>query len=134
MFCYSILLCFFTSTLLSQYINIPFGCKQAQQYSRTHQAGFISAASWSAQNAESPWTHVHITSAWKQAETTVPCPATHLSILICKSSAKTKQSVISVSLQTHLEIRLGIYTYKTSLLHRPDGYIGFTPSCPSHIL
>jgi len=40
-------------------INIVFGCKQAQQYSRTHQLGFIRAASWSAQNAESHWSHVH---------------------------------------------------------------------------
>jgi len=24
--------------------------------------------------------------------------------------------------------------HKTSLLHRPDDYIGFTPSCPPHIL
>jgi len=42
--------------------------------------------------------------------------------------------VISVALKTHLEIRLGIYIYKASLLHRPDDYIGFTPSCPTHIL
>jgi len=42
-------------------INIVFGCKQAQQYSRTHQSGFIRAVSWSAQNAESHWSHVHIT-------------------------------------------------------------------------
>ena len=41
-------------------INIVFGCKQAQQYSRTH-LGFIRAVSWSAQNAESHWSHVHIT-------------------------------------------------------------------------
>jgi len=28
-------------------------------------------------------------------------------------------------------MRLGIYgIYKTSLLHRPGEYIGFTPSCP----
>jgi len=25
---------------------------------------------------------------------------------------------------------LGICNYKTSLLHQPDNYIGFTPSCP----
>jgi len=31
---------------------IVFGCKQVQQYSRTHRLGFIRAASWSAQNAE----------------------------------------------------------------------------------
>jgi len=40
------------------------------------------------------------------------------------------QSVISVALKTPLEIRLGICIYKTSLLHRPDDYIGFTPRCP----
>jgi len=51
-------------------------------------------------------------------------------ILICKSSARTKQSVNSVALKTPLEIRLGIFIYKTSLLHQPDDYIGFTPSCP----
>jgi len=62
--------------------------------------------------------------------TTVPCPATNLSILTCKSSPRKKQSVISVALKTHLEIRLGICIYKTSLLHRPDDYIGFTQSCP----
>jgi len=27
-------------------INIVFGCKQAQQYSRTHHLGFIRAVSW----------------------------------------------------------------------------------------
>jgi len=41
-------------------INIVFGCKQAQQYSRTHQLGFIRTVSWIAQNAESHWSHVHI--------------------------------------------------------------------------
>jgi len=40
------------------------------------------------------------------------------------------QSVINVTLKTPLEIRLGIGIYETSLLHRPDDYIGFTPSCP----
>jgi len=35
--------------------NILFGCKQAQQGSRTHQLGFIRAVSWSAQNTESHW-------------------------------------------------------------------------------
>ena len=29
-------------------INIVFGCKQAQKYSRTHHLGFIKAVSWSA--------------------------------------------------------------------------------------
>ena len=62
--------------------------------------------------------------------TTVPCPAITFSILICKSSARTKQSVISVALKTHLETRVGICIYKPSLLHRPNDYIGFTPSCP----
>jgi len=42
-------------------INIVFGYKQAQQYSRKHQLGFIRAVSWNAQNAESHWSHVHIT-------------------------------------------------------------------------
>jgi len=41
-------------------INIVFGCKQAQHYSRTHQLGFIRAVSCNAQNAESHWSHVHI--------------------------------------------------------------------------
>jgi len=44
-------------------INMVFGCKQAQQYSRTHHLGFIRAVSWSAQNAESQWSQVHITLA-----------------------------------------------------------------------
>ena len=64
--------------------------------------------------------------------TIVPSPATNLST--CKSSARTKQSVLSVALKTPLEIRLRICMYKTPLLHRPDDYIGFTPSCPPHIL
>jgi len=42
--------------------------------------------------------------------------------------------VISVALETYLEIRLVICIYKTSLLHRPDDYIGFTPVCAPHIL
>ena len=61
---------------------------------------------------------------------TAPCPATNLSTLICKLFARTKQNVISVALKTPLEIRLGICIDKTSLLHRPDDYIGFPPSCP----
>jgi len=32
--------------------------KQAQQNRRTYQLGFIRAASWSAQNGESHWSHV----------------------------------------------------------------------------
>jgi len=50
--------------------------------------------------------------------TIVPSPATNLSILACKSSARTKQSVLSVALKTPLEIRLRICI------------ICFTPSCP----
>ena len=42
-------------------INVVFGCKQAQQYSRIHQLGIIRAVSWSAQTAKSYWSHVHIT-------------------------------------------------------------------------
>ena len=41
-------------------INILFGCKQAQQDSRTHWLSFIRAVTWSAPNAESHWSHVHI--------------------------------------------------------------------------
>jgi len=41
-------------------INIVFGYKQAQKYSRIHQLDFIRAVSWSAQNAESHWSHIHI--------------------------------------------------------------------------
>ena len=37
--------------------------------------------------------------------------------------------MIGVAVKTPLEIRLGIGIYKTSLLNRPDDYIGFTPSC-----
>jgi len=39
-------------------INIVCECKQTQQYSRIHHLGFIRAVSWSAQNAESHWSHV----------------------------------------------------------------------------
>jgi len=42
--------------------------------------------------------------------------------------------VISVALKTPLKTRLGICIYKTLLPHRVDEYIGFTSSCPSHIL
>ena len=43
-----------------------------------------------------------------------------------------KQSVVSIALKTPLEIRLGICLglHKTSLLHRPDDHIDFTPICP----
>jgi len=41
--------------------TIRLRCKQAQQYSRTLQLGFIRAVSWSAQNGEWHWSHVHIT-------------------------------------------------------------------------
>jgi len=78
---------------------------------------------------------LHLTTILMETDgTTVPCPATSLSILICKSSARTKQSVISVALKTPLQIRLGICIYKTSLLHRPVDYIAFPPSCLPHIL
>jgi len=42
-------------------INIVFGYKQAHQYSRMHQLDFIRVVSWSEQNAESHWSHMHIT-------------------------------------------------------------------------
>jgi len=48
-------------TVVQPVSNIVFGCKQERQYSRTYQSGFIRAVSWSAQNAESHWSHVHIT-------------------------------------------------------------------------
>ena len=38
--------------------------------------------------------------------------------------------MISVALKTPPEIRLGVCIYETSLLHRSDNYIGFTPSFP----
>ena len=57
--------------------------------------------------------------------TTVACPETNLSILTWKSSTRT-----CVALKTPLEIRLRICIYKTSFLHRPDDYVGFTPCCP----
>jgi len=42
--------------------------------------------------------------------------------------------VISVAFKTPLETRLGICIDKTAHQHRPDEYIGFTPTCPPHIL
>ena len=42
-------------------INIVFGCKQAHQYGRRHQLGFIRAVTWSSKNAESYWSPLHIT-------------------------------------------------------------------------
>jgi len=42
--------------------------------------------------------------------------------------------VISVDFNTPLKTRLGICIDKTSHQHRPDDYIGFTLSCPPHIL
>jgi len=47
-------------------INIVFECKQAQQSSRTHHLRFIRDVSWSAQNVESHWSHVHITRTVKR--------------------------------------------------------------------
>jgi len=55
-------------------------------------------------------------------------------LLVSKSFLGIKQSVISVILRTPLKTRLGICIYKTSLPHQPDNYIGFTSSCPPHIL
>jgi len=66
--------------------------------------------------------------------TTVPCPTTKLSLLISKSFVEIKQNVISVAFKTPLKTKLGICIYKTSLPHRPEDYIGFTSSCPPHIL
>ena len=37
--------------------------------------------------------------------------------------------MINAAIKKTLEIRLGICIRKTSLLHRPDDYIGFTPRC-----
>jgi len=42
-------------------INMVFGCKQTQPYSRTHHLGFIRAVSWSAQNADAHWSYVRVT-------------------------------------------------------------------------
>jgi len=53
-----------------------------------------------------------------------------LSISICNSSARIKQSVISAAFKTPLETRLRICIYKTSLLHWPDDNLDSTPSCP----
>ena len=41
------------------------------------------------------------------------------------------QSVISVASKIPLKTRLRICIDKTSHQHRPDEYIGFTPSCPT---
>jgi len=41
--------------------NIIFGYKQAHQYSRTYQLGFVRAVSWSAWQPELHWSRVHIT-------------------------------------------------------------------------
>ena len=70
----------------------------------------------------------------KSTWTTIPCPTTKLSLLISKSFVAIKQSVINVALKTPLKTRLGICIYIISLPHRPDNYIGFTSSCPPHIL
>jgi len=42
--------------------------------------------------------------------------------------------VISVAFKTFQKTRLGNCIYKTSLLHRPDEHIRYTPSCPPNIL
>ena len=49
---------------------------------------------------------------------------------VCTPSVRMKQSVISVAIKAPLKPKLGICTYTTSLLHRPDDYIGFTLTCP----
>jgi len=47
------------------------------------------------------------------------------------NDVKRKARAWLVLLSKHLwKTRLGICTCKTSLLHRPDEYLGFTPSCP----
>jgi len=46
------------------YTTIRLWYKQAKQYSRTPQLGFIRAVSWSGKNGEFHWTHVHITLKW----------------------------------------------------------------------
>ena len=63
--------------------------------------------------------------------TTIPCPTTNLSVFICISSERIKQSVVSVALKTPLRNKIENLQpiYKTSILHRPDDYIGFRPSC-----
>ena len=66
--------------------------------------------------------------------TAVPGLTTKLGLLISKPFVRIKQSVICVASKTPVKTRLGICIYKTSLSHRPDGYIGFTSSCPPHIL
>jgi len=66
--------------------------------------------------------------------TTVPCPTTKFTLIISKSFVGIKQRMISVALKTPLKTRLGMCIYKTSLPHRPGDYIGFTSSCPPHIL
>jgi len=64
--------------------------------------------------------------------TTVPCPAVNFSILICKSSARRKQSVISVALKTPLETRVGICIYKTSRLIDPMTILVSHRAAPPH--
>ena len=66
--------------------------------------------------------------------TTVPCPTTKFTLSISESFVGTKQSVISFALKTPPKTRLRICIYKTLLLHQVDDYIGFTSSCPPHIL
>jgi len=56
----------------------------------------------------------------------------HVTPSFAGHSVGVKQRVISVAFKTlqNLETRLVICIYKTPLLHRPDDYIGFTPSLP----
>jgi len=62
----------------------------------------------------------------------LPCAATNLSILICKSSARTKQSVISVALKIPLEVRLGICIWNVISASTRWLYWFHTKLSPSH--
>ena len=56
--------------------------------------------------------------------TTAPCPATNLNILICKSSARTKQSVIGISLKTHLvNSFVPVITFRKNLMWSKFSYV-----------
>jgi len=50
-----------SAVLACLHCNIVFGYKPPQQCSRIHQMGFVRTVSWSSQNVESHWSHVHIT-------------------------------------------------------------------------
>ena len=59
----------------------------------------------------------------------VPCPTTKLSLLISKPFVGIKAWFVLLW-KPFWKTSLGICIYKTSLLHRPNDYIGFTSSCP----